>query len=1214
MIKTKNYKATTYALFIVLLFHNLLCFSQTEIGNLKVEYQKEPLGIDIEKPQFSWQMIAIDEARNQYQTAYRLVVKSENDEIVWDTENVISDESLAIQYNGKPLKSSTRYNWTVSVWNQDQKEIKSSSWFETGLLNPDSNLSAWNGAKWIGGTAEDIPFNSHYLSVFKVHYELQLDEKSKSTKAAFVFGGNDSRLMDHNKNIQGVESKVNGNYIAFELDIENIDGTPEGLAKFNVYRVGYDKADTKDIPFRSFDIPLQLINIENKYASHEFNVESNFGIFEVFLNGQKNENKIVRTENPSPSPYANNGMNLNPVGKGNDYICFPVVGDIGFSIEKKQKAYFTNFQIKNYRSPSNNLFLEELDEDYKGIFKNIPIKNESYFLDGRKEGLLLLKNPSKNSTPILRTTFSTNNKKISKARLYVTARGIYEMYLNGERISEDYFNPGLTQYNKTHMYQTYDVTNKIQNNSSNSIGAMLGEGWWSGNITYSGEHWNYFGDRQSLLTQLIITYEDGSEQIVVSKPKTWNYFNNGPIVTGSYFQGEVYDARKEKGIEGWATAAYDDHSWKSAVEIPIEGTTFLESSTDLSGTPTNFNYDDLQLIGQIGKNVQIVKTLSAQSVEEVRPGVFVYDMGQNMVGFPNISLGKGQKNDTVTLRYAEVKYPDLSEYKDNVGMIMLENIRAALTQDLYIRKGQLNEVIQPIFTFHGYRFLEITGINEPLPLEAVKGKVLSSINGLASSYETSNELVNKLWENITWSMRGNFLSIPTDTPARNERMGWSGDINVFSKAATYIANANPFLKRHMMAMRDIQAKNGRFTDVAPVGGGFGGTLWGSAGIIVAWETYRQYGDKQLLREHYPAMKKYIAFLASKENEEGVIEEGPLGDWLSPEGKKNDNTLLWNAYQVYDLEIVSKIATLLGYSEDAIKFKEAYTKRKAFFNKTYVHQTSKKTIGTGRESFSFGPPLPAEKKPKPGDLVDSQASYAIPLALNVVDDGSKVKFAEHLAHTISRKNIDDSGMERPAYSLMTGFIGTASISEALSQNNYNAHAYRLLQQEQYPSWLYSVKNGATTIWERLNSYTVENGFGGNNSMNSFNHYSFGAVAAWMNNYSLGIQRHEKKPAFKEFILQPTPDPDGVMTWAKGHYDSMYGTIKSEWKQVDGTLYYVATVPANTKATLYLPSDSLKKITESGKKVKKSKGVKFLGKEEDKLIFHLKSGTYEFEIKK
>ncbi|HEX9150621.1 MAG TPA: alpha-L-rhamnosidase C-terminal domain-containing protein, partial [Flavobacterium sp.] len=471
---------------------------------------------------------------------------------------------------------------------------------------------------------------------------------------------------------------------------------------------------------------------------------------------------------------------------------------------------------------------------------------------------------------------------------------------------------------------------------------------------------------------------------------------------------------------------------------------------------------------------------------------------------------------------------------------------------------------------------------------------------------------NKLWQNIEWSTRGNFLYIPTDTPARNERMGWSGDINVFSKTATYLANVGPFLRRHMRAMRDLQDKNGRFTDTAPVTDAFGGILWGSAGIIVAWESYQQYGDVSLLAEHYDAMKHYTDYLKTHLNPiTGVQSESLLGDWLSPEGYKNDDTILWDAYYAYDLDIMQKVAALLGKTADAKRFEQEYSARKDHFNKTHIDAITGKTIHSGHR-FPWGYRVPKEALPEKGSFSDTQASYAIPLAFNLFDKNTEGKAVNNLVAALERKNKDELGIMRPEYSLMTGFIGTASISNALSKNGRDKEAYQLLQQTSYPSWLYSVENGATTIWERLNSYTKENGFGGNNSMNSFNHYSFGAVGAWMINNSLGIARDE--PGFKKFIVQPMPDPTGKITFAKGYYDSMYGKITSEWEILDKQVVYTINIPANTTASLFIKASDLDKISESGKKIKKVKSITYIGQKGDKFIFRLLPGNYKFFVEK
>ena len=1200
--------------FVLGIFNSLQ--AKTSVTNLLVEYQKTPLGIDIQTPRFSWQMAADFSERGISQTAYQLVVTTNDGNVVWDSKKTTGDKSLNIEYAGKALQPATRYNWTVTVWDNKNETATASSWFETGLLNPDPKLSAWDGATWIGGSDNDLVLYSPYLSVFKLSCAIQLDKISSSTKAGLVFGANDSRLLDKNKNIFQVESKRNQSFIKFELDISKVDGSENGLAQLHVFRIGYHPDDKVDQPFKTFDIPVSIINNGNKYEPHSVFAEAVFGLFDIFIDGNDNAHKLTKSTEPGQSPFSRTKLNLNPVGYGNDYISFPVVAEIGFALNSGQKAAFSKLEIRNFRKPSNLLFSEELRNtaSYKGIFsgnKDVKITSNSYWIDGGKSGAFVVADPSKNAMPMLRTEFNTEDKKIIQARLYVTARGIYEMYINGQRVGNDYFNPGLTEYYTTHLYQTYDVTDKIKT-GKNAVGAMLGEGWWSGNITYSGENWNYFGDRQSLLAKLVITYTDGTTKIVTTNPQTWKYYNDGPIVYSSFFQGEVFDASKETAIAGWNKPGFDDNNWKKALAVPVEGTSFIEQNPSSDIQPEK-NFDQLSLTGQYGENATIVNELKAIGVEEVRPGVFVYDMGQNMVGIPQITVKNGTAGQKITLRFAEVKYPDLAEYGKNVGMIMLENIRAAMAQDIYILKGG-DEVIQPRFTFHGYRFIEITGMEKALSLESVKGLVISSVKELASKYETSNPKVNKLWENITWSLLGNFLSIPTDCPQRNERMGWNGDLSVFSRTATYLASEPQFLKRHLQGMRDDQRADGRFTDVSPLSSGFGGILWGSAGITVAWESYQQFEDKAMLAEHYPAMKKYMDFLSTRiDPKTGVMNEGPLGDWLSPEVNKLDNTLLWEAYYIFDLEIMAKMAAVIGKTADATAFSKKYDERKAFFNTTFVDAKSKKTIKSGFVAPHFGPPgaVNSDGKSPAGELLDNQVSYAVPLALGAFNTENQPFAAKHLAESVKRKNIDDAGITRPEYSLMTGFIGTAWINKALSDNGFNDVAYRLLQQTSYPSWLYSVEQGATTIWERLNSYTVENGFGGNNSMNSFNHYSFGAVGAWMYNYSLGIQRDENEPGFKHFMLQPTPDPTGQMTFASGHYNSMYGRIESGWKVENGKLVYSATVPANTSATLYLPAKSEKTITESGKSTDAIEGLTFVKYENGKAVFELQSGKYEFK---
>ena len=1150
-----------------------LLHAQTGLTDLQTEYLPQPLAVETTTPRFRWRMTTVANRQNAHQTAYQITVTDEKGEPVWDSGKVTAETALNIPYAGTPLQPRTRYDWSVTIWAEDGSTATGASRFETALTLGGRSQTHWNDAQWIGGGAEDLVLYSPYLSVFRIDYTLTL--APDSDRAAFLFGGNDPRLLDKNKNLLAVENARDESYLALVLDVTGLDeGQP---AQLQVYRVGYAPTDRADRPLRSYPIPDSLINTGNRYAAHRFTLELVFGQGNIYLDGSGPEHRL----NPEP-------MNLNPYGNGGDFISAPMVADVGYLVEAGEAAGFSEVAIRNYRQPGN-------------VLATLP---DTQFIT-QPHRQLRLADPSRHAAPLLRTEFTTADRPIARARLYVTARGIYEVYLNGERVGVDYFDPGLTQYNKTHFYQTYDVTDQLRA-GGNALGAWLSEGWWSGNITFKGENWNYFGDRQSLLAQLIVTYADGSEQVITSNDRDWKLFTDGPLRYGSFFQGEVYDARREAAISGWAEPGFDDTAWQPARRVPLDGTAVTGSFTDLIGRPGSLAYDDWNLRSQLGRPVTAVDTLTARSVGEVRPGVYLYDMGQNMVGVPQITLDSPPPGDTITLRFAEVLYPPLDAYAGKENTLMLENFRAALVQDIYVTKGAAREVIQPRFTFHGYRYVELTGTRGARPLDAVKGVVLSSVQELASSYETSNPLVNQLWRNITWSLRGNFLSIPTDTPARNERMGWNGDINVFSRAATWLADINLFLNRHALALRDMQSEDGRFSDVAPVGNGFGGTIWGSAGVIVPWENYRHFGDLAALRAHFPAMQRYVSFLGTR-FEDGLLMEGPLGDWLSPENDRNDNSLLWAAYYGYDLDILGQTARALGENDLAADYEGQYAQFRRQFAARYLDPASGYTLDQGlRFNFSTGVTIDTSLRGKP---MDTQASYAVPLALGMVDSVHHTRpdwVGTRLAATVERENTDDSGTPRPPYSLMTGFIGTAAISEALSATGRDDLAYRLLQQETYPSWLYPVKNGATTIWERLNSYTEGEGFGGNNSMNSFNHYSFGAVAAWMYERSLGIQRDSTAPGFKRFILAPTPDPTGEMTFARGHYNSAYGRIESSWEITETGTDYAFLIPANTTATVALNKGA-------GSQVQDQSGRAVTGQQQgDRLTFTLGAGRYTFRV--
>ena len=1174
---------------------------------LLVEYQRCPLGLDEAAPRFSWKAEA--EGRSWRQSGYRIRCRR-GGETVWDSGEVAAAENAAV-YAGAPLAPCTRYDWTLTVTGADGSCAAAASWFETGLMDPTE--AAWEGAQWIGGGDKDLTFAAHYFSVYKIDVPVAI--VPGSDRASFLLGGNDHRLMHRNLNIQGVENARDESYVAFELDLSGL--AAGGCARVNVYRAGYAPGDDPERALYSEEIPTALLHAGNAHEPHTLTLHCNYGDFDLYLDGQDEAHKLNRPDPNIPAGmrrFMGSSWNLNPVGRGGNFISFPMVGDVGVRLAPGQTASFGPLKIYNYRKPHNALcsgWPAGLGADADGVLRAA----------GGETGLLRLADPSNEGVPMLRRRFTAAEAPVS-ARLYITARGVYNVYANGALVNEgEWFNPGCTQYNRTHLYQVYELTNLTA--GENVLAVELGEGWWSGSITFQGENWNFFGDRSSLLCKLVLTYADGRREVVTSDTG-WRMSREGVLRYSSFFQGERCDLRRRAAMAGWTAPGFDDGGWRAVQVVLLDPHTAFMGDYVMGGPgggrTAHFDWDT-RLVGQIGPVVGVAETLTAKALIEPRPGVYVYDMGQNLAGIPAVRFRTGRDGQLVTLRYAETLYPDLPEYGDNVGMIMLENIRGALSQDL-VTLAAGDQRWNSTFTFHGYRYIEITGIDAPLPLEDVTSWSLSSVTHLGAQFETSNPAVNQLWSNITWSLRDNFISIPTDCPQRNERMGWSGDISVFSRTATYLADCPGFLRRQTRAIRDTQAENGRFADIAPLGGGFGGVLWGSAGCTVPWESYLQFGDTRVLAEHADAMFAYLRFLRGTLRPDGIVNDGPLGDWLGPQVYMTEAPLLWQAYYVFDLRIAVRTAELLGRSAEAGEFRGDYDRAKASFNRVFVdpetHQTVFSSEAAARgEGMRMGPPSEqSSAKPMPPQtpsgrwLMDTQTSYAVPLALEVLDEAHVAPCRALLAETVRRENRDEEGVLRPANSLMTGFIGTAWISQALNAAGEDALAYRLLQNDRYPSWLYSVKNGATTIWERLNSYTVENGFGGNNSMNSFNHYSFGAVGTWMCQTVLGIRRAETPANFR---LAPVPDPDGVMTWAKGGVDTVRGRFESGWEKVDGGYIYTVTVPAGVTAPLELRAPSAAAVTESDLPLAGAEGVSEVSCAAGVVRCLLGSGSYRFEVR-
>ncbi len=739
-------------------------------------------------------------------------------------------------------------------------------------------------------------------------------------------------------------------------------------------------------------------------------------------------------------------------------------------------------------------------------------------------------NPSHSAPcPYLRKEFSVN-KEIKCARLYVTARGLYEMSFNGKRVGEDYFVPGWTDFAKQIQYMSYDVGNLLQP-GVNAVGAILGDGWYCGYL--SGRRRNIYGDTPQLLAQLEITYRDGSRETIVSD-NSWSTAT-GPILYSDIYDGEMYDARLE--MPGWDTAGFDTAKWRRAV-----------SAGQVGNSP--------ELAPKCCLPVRKMREIKPVQILRPREDVCIFDLGQNISGWVRIKL-KGHSGRLYTFHFGEMLNQD--------GTLYNLNYRSARSTDYYTCKGDMEngEVWEPRFTFHGFRYVEIdsymfAGANLEPP--EVTGVVLYSELEETGSFECSEPLVNQLYSNICWGQRDNFFEIPTDCPQRDERLGWTGDAQVFIPAATFNMNVSAFFEKWLRDVRDCQLENGAVPAIAPdiLGMRPGAAAWADAMVICPWVIYQSYGNPQILAQNYEAMKKWVDYQKNTSNNL-IRESRDFGDWLALSPVETPHPLIGTAYFAYTAELVAKTAAILGHADDAEYYRTLSRQVKIAFGREFIAEN--------------------------GQIeVHSQTACILALQFELLESEQR------------RINVDLLGtlIEQAGGKLTTGFVGTGLIMPALTSGGQTGAAYGLLLQQEYPSWLFSVLQGATTIWERWNSYTIENGFGDVN-MNSFNHYSYGAVASWMAQTVLGIQLDETAPGGRKIIFAAVPDKR--LAWVKGGLKMPYGQVRSSWQYTDNQWRWQISCPPNTSAKVILPFEL--PATINGKPVSGTE-------------FELENGEYEITL--
>ena len=891
-------------------------------------------------------------------------------------------------------------------------------------------------------------------------------------------------------------------------------------------------------------------------------------------------------------------------------------GDVGFRVSatgnEREKACFDNLKVTRYDREGN--VTSTLTEDFEratSIFDNADVReyngSRQIWMEaavGAAKRLMQSDGSILPGCPILRKAFTAKGA-VAKARLYATGLGVYNVYINGTRVGithddgtteQDELKPGFTEAGKTVFYTTHDVTALVRE-GANAIGAELSSGWWNGGVV----HGMYGSKPCAFRGMLVLTYADGTEQTIATDT-SWSSNNNGPLRKGDIFNGETYDARLESN---WSCADFDDSAWyATAVSNDFKGTIrafegpAIKAVPSLARMPQTITiYEGTKANGKTYGEINTVEEIAGRNSFSLKAGqTAVIDLGQNAAGWVSFKA-KGDRGTRLRFRFGEMPNTtgDRNRGDDGpAGSVYTENLRSAEASLYYTLKGDAEgESFHPTSTFMGFRYIEVTSSSD-VELTDVVGETVTSAMDERSSFKTSHPDINKLYSNIMWGQRSNFLSVPTDCPQRDERQGWTADTQVYSMAGLYNADTRMFYEKWMRDMRDSQRSDGAFPHIAPYSWdvGFGAAAWADAGVILPWKVYLMTGDKQILMDNWTAMEKYMDYL-SRQSGDGYLYNGghtQYGDWVAY--VNTDSRYCSVCYYAYDAQLMAKMARALSesetdtYAQKAKKYDELFQNIKAEWQKRYTASTN-------------GVPT-----------IKTQCALLMALRYNLLRDQTAI------TRTVTALRSAISGN---AYKLNTGFLGTAILNQTLTENGLNDEAYTLLLQRNDPSWLYSIDQGATTIWERWNSYTKASGYGPV-SMNSFNHYSYGIIAEWMFRHMAGIAPDEENVGFKHFILRPNPDTRKTLRYSQkrivsvdAEFWSTYGPIKAAWLCEGGSeLAYSVTVPANTTATLYMPVADGLELMENGRPVSSADDIQLVSIENGMAVCNLGSGSYVFTV--
>ena len=1044
-------------------------FATTSIGNLRCESLENPLGIDVTQPRLSWQLNSTE--RGQKQTAYQILVASSEKNLakdkgdLWDSGKILSDQSIQVDYAGKPLESRAQCFWKVRVWDKDGKI---SSWskqalWTMGILNP----ADWN-AKWIGLDGEDV--TNYMAGASWIWFPSGEPEKSAAPGTNYfrrVVTVPAGRTVKSARFQYTGDNEGRGWIGQFDLGARN-----------NFRTVKFNDITTRLEPGQTYVFGL------TGYHNHADTPAGVVGLLEIeFTEG---EPLIIPT-------------------------------DESWKVSDKEISGWleTNF-----------------DDSAWVAAKNIgPVGMEPW-------GNVRVAEPRVQPARYLRKEFSVE-RKIKHATVSFSGLGLSELYLNGEKVGDHVLSPAFAQYNKRDFYVTYDVTKQLQS-GTNAFGVILGNGRFYADRSkvYSGTV--SFG-WPKLLLNLHIEYADGSTAEIVSD-ESWKLTTDGPILANNDYDGEAYDARKE--FSGWSKSGFDDSKWSPPEIVSVPGGV---------------------LSAEMSEPVRVTGMLHPISVTEIKPGVFIFDMGQNMVGWCRLHVS-GPAGTRVALRHAETLKPD--------GSLYMANLRGAQVTDSYLLKGDGEEIWEPRFTTHGFRYVEVTGFPGKPDLNSIEGRVVNDDVPTAGEFECSNELINQIYRAIVWGTRGNYRSIPTDCPQRDERQGWLGDRSEESRGESYLFDNSALYARWMQDISDAQRDSGSLPDVAPAYWPIysDNVSWPSTLVIVPEMLSEQFADTQTIARQYDTAKKWMDYM-SQWLTNGIISRDNYGDWCVPPedltlihskdtNRITDKTLLATSYFYHDYKLMEQYAAMLGKTDDAKFFAQQAGTIKTAFNEKFLDRA--------KGQYSNG----------------TQTSCVLPLAFGLVPDDMHEKIFNHLVDKIENDTHGHIG---------TGLIGGQYLCRVLTENGRPDLVYVIASQKDYPGWGYMIEHGATTIWELWNGNTADP------TMNSGNHVMLvGDFVVWLYENLAGIKSDPNVPGFKHIIMKPAPVGD--LTFVKATHNSPYGLISSKWHRDGNKFDWQIEIPANTTATVFVPATKLKNVKADG-----AKSVRF---EDGRAIFELGSGKYHF----